>query len=424
MRQILVIVPRGQGQRALAMARDADGRNLVCVAGHGPDGERDLVVAHVPNAGVERLMAELQHIVPLEITLLPQGVITLYPPAGRAPEQVTDVTLRSPFEIFFGGLQSIGSWRGFLGYAAAAGAVVWIGMHTNTVYLLVAAMLIAPFAGPAMTLALGTARGDHVVIGRSVLRYFASLAVTIATAFGLSLVVRQEISTGLMIATSQISSVSVLLPLVAGAAGAVNLAQSERNSLVTAAGPGILIAASLAPPAGLIGMGAAMADWDLVRSGGFVLLLQLVGINLAGSLTFWAFGLTPSGVRYDRGQSRFRSVSLALTAVAAVALLVWQFASQPDLQRSTLAQRAATEVQRIVNDSDIVDPVEVNVRFTRADIGGQDTLLVIVYTQRSAEADAAAADIEDDLADRIGSVLTSQFDVTPVVHVVVLEASS
>jgi uncharacterized membrane protein len=137
--------------------------------------------------------------------------------------------------------QSVGSWKGFLGYAAVAGFVVWIGLYTNTTYLLVAAMLIAPFAGPAMNVAIATARGDRQLLWRSIVRYFAALAVTIAVAAALSLILRQDIATSLMIERSQISSVAVLLPLAAGAAGALNLVQSDRSSLVSGAATGMYV---------------------------------------------------------------------------------------------------------------------------------------------------------------------------------------
>ncbi|WP_336231445.1 DUF389 domain-containing protein [Scytonema sp. PRP1] len=187
--------------------------------------------------------------------------MTLQPPADEAAQQVTDVAARSPIEVFLSGLQSVGSWKGFLGYAAAAGVVVWIGLFTNTSYLLVAAMLIAPFAGPAMNVALATARGDRHLLGRSLVRYFAALAVAIAVAAFLSFGLRQQVITEQMAATSTISAVAVLLPVVAGAAGALNLVQSERSSLVSGAATGMLIAASLAPPAGLVGMAGVMGRW-------------------------------------------------------------------------------------------------------------------------------------------------------------------
>jgi uncharacterized hydrophobic protein (TIGR00271 family) len=322
-------------------------------------------------------------------------------------------------EVFLAGLQSVGSWTGFLSYAAVAGVVVWIGLFTETVYLLTAAMLIAPFAGPAMNAALATARGDAALFGRSLGRYFAALAVTILVTGALSLLLRQEVATGMMVSTTTISSVAALLPIVAGAAGALNLCQSERSSLVSGAATGMLVAASLAPPAGVVGMGAAVGEWDMVKGAAFLLLLQLVGINISGALVFRAFGLSPQGVRYARGRG---SVGLAawVGSVAALGgLLAWQFAASPELQRSTRSQRAAAEVRQAVDESGLARLVDADVRFTRPDIAGQDSLLVIAYVQ--ATGDAAPEAIRRVLPARIGTRLSGSFAVTPLIEVTVLE---
>jgi len=62
----------------------------------------------------------------------------------------------------------------------------------------------------------------------------------------------------------------------------------------------MLVAACLAPPAGLIGMAIAIGRWDMVVNGVFVLLLQLGGINLSASLMFRADSLFAGGARYQR----------------------------------------------------------------------------------------------------------------------------
>jgi len=259
MRQLLVQVPQGCGKKVLEIANVCEGTNLARFEAAGVERAIDLVFVHISNGKVEELLGKLQDIPDLSFMLLPTGIMALHPPADAAPDQVTNVEERSPLEIFLSGLQSTGSWKGFLSYAAIAGVIVWIGLYTNTVYLLVAAMLLAPFAGPAMNTALATARGDRPLLQHSIIRYFAALSVTIATTALLSWILQQQIPTNLMIDSSQISMVSVLIPLAAGAAGALTLVQSDRSSLVSGAATGMLVAASLAPPAGIIGMAGAIA---------------------------------------------------------------------------------------------------------------------------------------------------------------------
>ncbi|MBD1999255.1 DUF389 domain-containing protein [Leptolyngbya sp. FACHB-541] len=422
MRQLLIQVPRGYGKDVLDTAKAHDGANLSLVEATGSKQSTDLVTIHVSNRKVEGLLEALEGIPDLQITLNPRGVLTLQPPADEAAQQVTDVAVRSPIEVFLSGLQSVGSWQGFLGYAAAAGVVVWIGLFTNTTYLLVAAMLIAPFAGPAMNVALATARGDRYLLGRSLVRYFAALIVTIAVTAFLSFVLRQQVTTEQMAATSTISAVAVFLPVVAGAAGALNLVQSERSSLVSGAATGMLVAASLAPPAGLVGMAGAMGRWDLTINGVFVLLLQLVGINLSAAIVFRLYGISAQGTRYKRGKAWAFPAILTVTVVAIAGLLTWQFSSLPNLQRSSLTQRATADIKMVVDESGLAKLVEANVRFTRPDIQGQNTLLATVYVQQQSTSQSTEA-IQSQLTQDIQTHLLNQgFNVTPLVNVTVLQA--
>ncbi len=385
MRQMMVMVPRGQGPEVLRIARQHGGTNLALTEAVGDPGPVDLVAVQTPNGRVEGLLGAMEPLPDLHVTLVPQGVIALKPPSSEASDQAVDVEPRSPIEVFLGGLQSVGSWRGFLGYSALAGVVVWTGLFTETIYLLTAAMLIAPFAGPAMNSALATARGDAELFGLSIGRYFAALAVTIVTAFVLSWVMRQEIATGLMIERSFLPSVAVLLPLAAGAAGALNLCQSERSSLVSGAATGMLVAASLAPPAGLVGMGAAIGEWDIVRSACFLLLLQITGINVSGAVIFRLYGMSPHGARYERGRTWVGAAAWTGALAATVALVAWQLSSEPELLRSSQAQRATADVRQAVRDSGLAQVVKADAEFTRADIPGQNTMLPCTCRSRTRE---------------------------------------
>jgi len=422
MRQLIVQVQRGYGKDVLSIAKEHNGTNLAQIEANNSDRNLDVVILHISNSKVEGFLAQLEQLPDAQITLLPSGIMALHPPPNQAAEQVTNVEFRSPVEVFLSGLQSIGSWKGFLGYAAVAGVVVWIGLYTNTVYLLTAAMLIAPFAGPAMNVAIATARGDRKLLGRGILRYFSALGVTIIITAILSVLFRQAISTPQMVERSQVSAVAVLLPLAAGAAGALNLVQSERSSLVSGAATGMLVAASLAPPAGVVGMSIAIGRWDMMTGGIFLLLLQLCGINLSAALLFRWLGLSTRGARYSRGRKIVFPITLVLTVMALIGLLSWQLSNPPSLQRASLAQRANAEIQQVVGQESSAQLVESNVRFTRSNISGQNTLLTVLYVQRSPNATESDAAIRDRLTQAIQArLIEQQIDVTPLVSIVVLE---
>jgi uncharacterized membrane protein len=185
----------------------------------------------------------------------------------------------------------------------------------------------------------------------------------------------------------------------------------------------MLVAASLAPPAGVVGMASAMGRWDMAVNGVFVLLLQLVGINLSASLMFRTYGLTAQGTRYNRGKRWMFPFVLAATVLMLLGLLTWQFSTSPELQRSSREQRATAQIQKVVNDSGLANLVEADVRFTPANIKGQNTLLGTVYVQRQAGVTQSSEEIRSRLTGTIQTQLLQQkFNVTPLIDVSVLEA--
>ena len=384
------------------------------------DGPVDVVSLHLPNEQVGPLVGALESIEAMSVSFYPQGVLRLSPPPDEAPQQVVDVSHLSPLELLLSGLQSIGSWQGFIAYAAIAGAVVWAGLVTNTSFLLVAAMLIAPFAGPAMNTALGTARGDAMLIRRGLVRYVTALAMGIVVAAALSVAFGQSVATASMVDTTSVSAAAVLIPLVAGAAGAANLGQSDRSSLVSGAATGLLVAAALAPPAGTVGMAAVIGEWDMVRSAAFLLVLQLAGINLAGAGVFLLYGMSPSGVRYPRGRRRVRAGALAVSGVVLCGLLGWQWSSPVSLERATVSQRAEARVHRLINTDARAELVETTARFTRADVQGQNTLLVELVLQ--APGDPAARErVATAVAEDVQTVLEEEFEgLVPLIDAVAL----
>ncbi len=74
-----------------------------------------------------------------------------------------------------------------------------------------------------MNSAIATSSGEGSLLGKSIKRYFLALAITISTAALLSLVRQKEYATSMMVSLSQIWEIAVMLPLIAGFAGALNL---------------------------------------------------------------------------------------------------------------------------------------------------------------------------------------------------------
>jgi uncharacterized hydrophobic protein (TIGR00271 family) len=376
MRVLTIKVAGGKGEEVKQKAREHNGKNLsVQEADSG-----DLVTVYLNNKEVSKFIESISHLEEAEINLNPRGVITLYPPPEESPDQVTDVTHRSPIEIFLGGLQSVGSKKGLIGYSVAGAVLVWIGLYTNTSYLLVAAMLVAPFAGPAMNAALAAAAGKMGLLRQSLLRYFMAIGTSVFVTFLLSFLIGQQYATPMMVSVSHISQLSVLLPLVAGMAGGLNLVQSERDSLVSGAAVGVLVAASLAPPTGLIGMALNFGNWQLVRSGVFLLIIQLAGIQLSAALVFRYMGkVTIEGVRFASGKEYVFRLSMLVSVLVVAGLLYWQFSSQPGLQKASLSTQITEVMRNSLQELDGIETIEADARFTRGTLPNLNPVICELY---------------------------------------------
>lgn len=376
MRQVIVHVPRGQGDRVLDIAREHEGRNMVVIQGERKGQEKDVVILHLSNGRIGGMLDKLGDLSEVNVTLNPSPVLPLDNLSGDVSRQVHDVQLRSPVEVVLSSLRSIGSWKGFLGYAVAAGAVAWLGLYSNTIFLLTASMLIAPFAQPAMNAAIATATGESRLFLYSLGRYAASISLTIAIAFVLTLLIGPETETELMSQIGSVTSVALLLPLIAGFAGAVTLLQTEGDNLVSGAGIGILVAASLTPPASLAGMAAALGHWNTVMTGVFQVLLQLTGINVAASIVFMAFGVTPHQSRYTQGRRSRLGIVLTAVALVLAGLLLWQQSASPTLEGKSAAMQARTTVIKSMRERDDAILVDARTSYMETALRGGRAILV------------------------------------------------
>jgi uncharacterized hydrophobic protein (TIGR00271 family) len=371
MRQLIIKIPKGHKDEVLKSIEEFEGKNTI----HLPQDEQDVFFIFLPNRTVNNFLKRIDEYEEPEINLIPRGVITLYPPASESPEQVSDVQPKSPLEIYLGGIQSIGSVKSLIGYSFAAGIIVWIGLYTTTIFLLVAAMLVAPFAGPAMNAALATAAGKMPLLKSSFKRYGLAIGIGILASFLMTVIFPLETLTPLMVEVSHVSKVALLLPLISGFAGAINIVQSERDSLVSGAAVGILVAASLAPPVGLIGAGIYMMDWEIIWSSVFRIILQLLGIHLAATLVFYFFGrVTPGGVRFLKGNKKLTYLTTAIVTLGIGAMMVWQFSQPPFLRKASMNTELTEELDKELNKLDYIEVIGKDVNFTNTMINGNPTV--------------------------------------------------
>lgn len=420
MRQLLVHTPAGRGREVLEVAERHGAVNCATYSAEDREAPVDVTVVHVPTPALGRLVDALHGVPDLRVSFSPENTLALRPPFEQAEQQAMESGTRSPFETLLDSVSSISSLWGFMAYTLLASVLVWVGLLTNTSYLLVAAMLVAPFAGPAVNGALGAAHGDLRLLGRGIGRFAGGLGVMIVTCAVLSLLAGQKIETTLMGDVSRVPAVAVLLPLVGGCAAAVHLILSQRASLVTGAAVGTLVAAALAPSAGAAGMALSIGMWGMAGDAMFELTLQLAGLLLSSAVVFRLGNrLGPSATRAAKGRTGVYPVAVGLTAVATLGLLGVR-ASADGLVADHDVQRARHIVQQTIVDTPGVTYVDADIRLAEHGPAGRRTLLGEVYAATNTNQDTEA--LANELTDELQTALTDNHSpkLMPLIDVSVL----
>jgi len=418
-RQLLVHAPVGWGSEVLETATEYGAVNCATYAAEDHAAPIEVTVVHVPTPMLGQLVNALQQVPDLRVSFSPENTLALRPPFEQGEQQAMESGTRSPFETLLDSVSSISSLWGFFAYTLLASVLVWIGLLTDTGYLLVAAMLVAPFAGPAVNGALGAAHGDLRLFARGVARFAGGLAVMIVSCALLSLIAGQNTETALMGSVSRVAAVAVLLPLVGGCAAAVHLILSQRASLVTGAAVGTLVAAALAPSAGTAGMALSMGMWGMAGDAMFELALQLVGILLSGAVVFRLGNrLGPSAIRAAKGRAGVYPLVVGVTAVATLGLLGLQ-ASSAGLTAQRDVAHARTVVQRTIKQIPNVTYVAAEIRFAEHGPAGRRTLLGDVYAATGTD---RTEPLKTELTDKLETALddTQSPEVVPLMNVSVL----
>lgn len=176
--------------------------------------------------------------------------------------------------------------------------VATAGVLLNSVAVLVGSMVIAPLIGPPMGMSVATVLNNAGSLRRNLKFQLIGLVVGLSSSVTFALFVRftpfvssARLDIGSILQISNYTAPTFLLltiALGAGVAGALSLATSAQIGLV-----GVMIAAALMPPLGVVGVGIAWGQWTVALGSGAIVLVNVFSILLTGTLTFWHLGFRP-----------------------------------------------------------------------------------------------------------------------------------
>jgi uncharacterized hydrophobic protein (TIGR00341 family) len=194
--------------------------------------------------------------------------------------------------------------------------VAAIGLLNNNVAVVIGAMVIAPMLGPNMALALATTLGDMDLAKRSLKTNIAGLltGLILALIFGFLLTV--DPSNPQIAPRTHIGLVDIILALASGIAGALAFTTGAPTSLI-----GVMVAVALMPP--LVTLGLMLGSHNFISAMGalWLLLTNIICVNLAGVVTFWAQGVRPT-TWWEANIAKKATIISIITSAALLIILI------------------------------------------------------------------------------------------------------
>jgi uncharacterized hydrophobic protein (TIGR00341 family) len=185
----------------------------------------------------------------------------------------------------------------FVAMTVASAVIATAGLLLDSPAVVVGSMVIALLIGPAMTTSVGSMIDDQEMFRRGAKLQVLGLVLAALAATVFAFVIRYVNlvpPTLDVLSLSQVRSrlspdfLSLAVALGAGVAGAVSLASGMSAAIV-----GVMIAAALVPPIGVIGIGIAWNYPSVVLASAVLVMVNTVSINLAALAVFWYQGYRP-----------------------------------------------------------------------------------------------------------------------------------
>jgi uncharacterized hydrophobic protein (TIGR00341 family) len=194
--------------------------------------------------------------------------------------------------------------------------VAAIGLIEDNVAVVVGAMVIAPLLGPNIALAFSTSLGDGLLAWQALKTGLTGLGLAFLFSLGIGLAWPVDITSGEILARTDVGLDGVALALASGAAAVLSLTTGLSATLV-----GVMVAVALLPPTATIGMTLGAGHPTLASGASLLLAVNVVSVILAAKVVFLAKGVKPR-TWYERKKARQSTRLSALVWVVFLLILL------------------------------------------------------------------------------------------------------
>jgi APA family basic amino acid/polyamine antiporter len=285
-----------------------------------------------------------------------------------------------------------------------AAIIATLGLLLNSPAVIIGGMLVAPLMSPIIGIALAISLGSIRLLRDAVESTIKGIFLAVVIALFLTSIsplagVNEEI-----LARIRPNLLDLVVALASGAAGAYAVSRKD----VSAALPGVAIAAALVPPLGVIGIGLATNRPEVAGGGLLLFSTNLVAITLAGAIIFLLLGFRPArGVRE-------RAIHLRRGLVVSVLLLfVISLPLAFILGKAVQATQEREVINRVLNQElSNLEGVSL-ASFDFEHQGGAIVLTVTVYAAQEIQQETVGH-LNNIITQAVGQPVTLRLTIIPV----------
>ncbi|MDG1413752.1 MAG: TIGR00341 family protein, partial [Alphaproteobacteria bacterium] len=197
------------------------------------------------------------------IVLLPVDATEPEPALSEAEDFRQRIS--TPRQVLYSTIASGGKpTLSYYAYVVLATLVAAVGLLTDSVAVVIGAMVIAPLLGPLLALAFGSTLGDAALIRRSLMSASSGIGLALALSFGAGVLFPLDVETQEITSRLGVGLDGLLVAIASGAAGALAASRGTPGALV-----GVMVAVAILPPTTVVGLmlgqGRIMDAWGALQ---------------------------------------------------------------------------------------------------------------------------------------------------------------
>jgi uncharacterized hydrophobic protein (TIGR00341 family) len=178
--------------------------------------------------------------------------------------------------------------RTFVVLMALSAVVAAVGIASDSVTVVIGAMVIAPMLGPNVALSVATTLADADLARSAAKTNLAGVLVALAVAIPMGLLLKVNPDAGEIRSLLHVQLKDVVLALASGSAGVLSITTAAPAAVI-----GVMVAVALIPPLVTVGLLVGAGHLRLAMPALLLFVANVICINLAGVVTLVAQDVRP-----------------------------------------------------------------------------------------------------------------------------------